>query len=107
MLPKNKALSRYLFLALVAVACSAFGADLQTARPEEVGLSPERLKRIEEVLGAKVKAREIPGYVALVARRGKVAYFEANGLQNPNTKKPMSRDSIFRIYSMTKPITSV
>ena len=107
MLPKNKPLSRTLILALVALACSAFGADLQTARPEEVGLSPERLKRIEEVLGAKVKAGEIPGYVALVARRGKVAYFEANGVQNPSTKKPMSRDSIFRIYSMTKPITSV
>ena len=47
------------------------------------------------------------GYVALVARRGKVVYYEAYGVQNPNTKKAMSRDAIFRIYSMTKPITSV
>ena len=59
------------------------------------------------MLGAKVDAGEIPGYVALVARRGKVAYFEAYGAQNPNTKAPMTRDSIFRIYSMTKPLTSV
>ena len=50
---------------------------------------------------------EIPGYVALVARRGKVVYFNAHGVQNPKTGKPMSRDAIFRIYSMTKPVTSV
>ncbi len=104
---KKISLPKYLFLAILAVAFSAFGADLEKARPEDVGLSAKRLNRIEEVLGAKVKAGEIPGYVALVARRGKVVYFEANGVQNPNTGKPMSRDSIFRIYSMTKPITSV
>lgn len=104
---KKNSLSKYFFLAVLAVACSAFGADLEKAKPEDVGLSSQRLNRIEEVLGAKVKAGEIPGYVALVARKGKVVYFEANGVQDPNSKKPMSRDSIFRIYSMTKPITSV
>jgi len=100
-------LRKYLLLLLLAATFPASGADLEKARPEDVGLSSTRLDRIEEVLGAKVKAGEIPGYVALVARRGKVAYFEANGVQDPNTRKPMSRDSIFRIYSMTKPITSV
>jgi CubicO group peptidase (beta-lactamase class C family) len=88
--------------ALVAVA-----ADLPRAKPESVGLSSERLDNIRKVLGAKVDSGEIPGYVALVARRGKVAYFESYGVQNPNTRKPMSRDAIFRIYSMTKPVTSV
>ncbi len=88
-------------------ACLTVAADLPRAKPEDVGLSSARLDNIRKVLGAKVDAGEIPGYVALVARRGKVAYFEAYGAQNPNTKAPMSRESIFRIYSMTKPITSV
>ncbi len=103
----NKLIRNFVLLALFAVAACAYGADLQRVKPESVGLSSKRLDRIGEVLDAKVKAGEIPGYVALVARRGKIAYFEANGVQNPNTGKTMSRDSIFRIYSMTKPLTSV
>lgn len=94
-------------IVLWLIACIAIAADLPRTRPEAVGLSSDRLENIRKVLGAKVDAGEIPGYVALVARRGKVAYFESYGMQNPNTKKPMSRDAIFRIYSMTKPITSV
>jgi len=103
----HRYVARALSALMLAAAVVASAADLTKVKPEAVGLSSERLHRIEEVLGAKVKAGEIPGYVALVARRGKIAYFEANGLQDPNTKKPMTRDSIFRIYSMTKPITSV
>ena len=94
-------------LLLWFVAVAVIAADLPRAKPESVGLSSERLDNIRKVLGAKVDAGEIPGYVALVARRGKVAYFEAYGVQNPNTRKPMTRDAIFRIYSMTKPVTSV
>jgi CubicO group peptidase (beta-lactamase class C family) len=94
-------------IALSLVACLAIAADLPRTKPEAVGLSSERLDNIRKALGAKVDAGEIPGYVALVARRGKVAYFESYGLQNPNTSKRMSRDAIFRIYSMTKPVTSV
>ena len=89
------------------VAVAVIAADLPRAKPESVGLSSQRLDNIRKVLGAKVDAGEIPGYVALVARRGKVAYFEAYGVQDPNTRKPMTRESIFRIYSMTKPVTSV
>jgi CubicO group peptidase (beta-lactamase class C family) len=94
-------------IALCLIAFAAIAADLPRAAPDTVGLSAERLANIRRVLGAKVDAGEIPGYVALVARRGKVAYFDAYGVQNPNTKKPMTPDAIFRIYSMTKPITSV
>lgn len=104
---KKRLLSVSLQLALLVASISAFGADLQYVKPENVGLSSNRLDRIAEVFDAKVKAGEIPGYVALVARRGKVAYFKAHGAQNPNTGEAMSRDSIFRVYSMTKPITSV
>jgi len=93
-------------IACSLVAMSVIAAEIPRANPETVGLSSERLGRIGQVLNAKVDSGEIPGYVALVARKGKVAYFEAYGTQNPNTKAPMTRDSIFRIYSMTKPITS-
>ncbi len=92
---------------LWSMALVVAAADLAQARPEEVGLSAQRLENIRKVLGAKVDAGEVPGYVALVARRGKVVYYDAYGLQNPNTNVPMTRESIFRIYSMTKPITSV
>lgn len=94
-------------VALWLVALVAVAVELPRSKPEAVGLSSDRLENIRKVIGAKVDAGEIPGYVALVARRGKVAYFEAYGIQNPNTKRKMSRDSIFRIYSMTKPVTSV
>jgi CubicO group peptidase (beta-lactamase class C family) len=89
------------------VAFAVLAVDLPRAKPESVGISSERLENIRNVLGAQVDAGVIPGYVALVARHGKVVYYESYGVQNPNTKKPMSKDSIFRIYSMTKPITSV
>jgi CubicO group peptidase (beta-lactamase class C family) len=94
-------------IAVWFVAFAVLAADLPRVKPESVGLSSERLENIRKVIGAKVDAGIIPGYVALVARHGKVVYYEAYGVQNPNTKKAMSRDAIFRIYSMTKPITSV
>src|SRR3546814_380993 len=97
-------------LALVCVLFSPFAvpaAELPRADPAAVGLSPERLARIEARIRADIEKQVIPGAVLLVARQGKVAYFEAFGAQDPTTKAPMRRDSIFRIYSMTKPITSV
>ncbi len=94
-------------LVLWLFAFVAVAADLPRGDPESVGLSPERLARIKEVFDAKVKNGDFPGYVALVARKGKVVYHEAYGIQNLASGAPMTRDSIFRIYSMTKPITSV
>ena len=85
----------------------AMAADLPRAKPEQVGLSSERLARITALLKADVEAKKIPGAVLLVARHGKIAHFEAVGKLDPAGNTPMSRDAIFRIYSMTKPITSV
>ena len=85
----------------------AMAADLPRAKPEQVGLSSERLARITALLKADVEAKKIPGAVLLVARHGKIAHFEAVGKLDPAGDTPMSRDAIFRIYSMTKPITSV
>jgi CubicO group peptidase (beta-lactamase class C family) len=80
---------------------------LPTARPEQVGLSSERLGQLTAILKADVKKGVIPGAIILVARHGKVAWFETVGVRDPATRAPMSRDAIFRIYSMTKPITSI
>ena len=87
-----------------AVAARAASA---TASPEEVGLSPERLERIAATIQRSVDDGRIAGGVALVARHGQIAYFQAVGMADREAKKPMRTDSIFRICSMSKPITSV
>ena len=80
---------------------------LPTATPEEVGLSRERLARIAPALSRQIEAKSFPGAVAIVARKGRIAYFEAIGQLDPRSATPMSKDAIFRLYSMTKPFTSV
>ena len=82
-------------------------SELVFAPAAEVGLCPDRLQGVARVLQAEVDSGRLPGAVALVARRGKVALFESLGQQNPGTGEAMTRDSIFRIYSMTKPVVSV
>ena len=94
-------------IAAALCALCALAQPLPTARPDSVGLSSERLARIGQWLQGEIDAKRIPGAVVLVARNGKVAYYEALGQQDPASPKPMARDSIFRIYSMTKPLVSV
>jgi CubicO group peptidase (beta-lactamase class C family) len=103
---KTKTLWLAALLCLLTVAI-AQAQGLQTVKPEQVGLSSERLGRIMTVLRNDVEKGTYPGAILLVARHGKVAWFETVGLRDPETKAPMTRDTIFRIYSMTKPITSV
>ncbi|MEA2063864.1 MAG: serine hydrolase domain-containing protein [Gemmatimonadota bacterium] len=83
------------------------GQGLPLAEPEEVGLSSARLNRITAVMQDYVDRQKLAGIVTLVARRGRVALFERFGVMDLESKKPMRFDSIFRIYSMTKPVTSV
>ncbi len=80
---------------------------LPSAAPADVGLCPLRAQRLLDVLQSEIDRQRLPGAVALVARRGKVALFEHLGRQDPAAGTPMTRDSLFRIYSMTKPIVSV
>jgi CubicO group peptidase (beta-lactamase class C family) len=82
-------------------------APLADARPEEVGLDSAALERLSAALRDRVASGHIPGAVALVARHGKVAYFESFGRLDPVSGAPMGTDAIFRIYSMTKAIVSV
>jgi len=80
---------------------------LTAAAPEEIGLSPERLARLSQVMAGEIERRRLPGGVALIARHGRVGYFESYGERDVAAGAPMTKDAIFRIYSMTKPITSV
>jgi CubicO group peptidase (beta-lactamase class C family) len=90
-----------------SVASSSGSAANVAASPEDVGLSSERLQRIANVIQKSVDEGRIAGGVALVARHGKIAYLKAVGMDDREAKKPMRTDNIFRICSMTKPITSV
>jgi CubicO group peptidase (beta-lactamase class C family) len=90
------------------LAFSALAQGLPNAnKPEDVGFSSERLKRVTDAFQSEVDKGAIPGAVVLIARKGKIAYFEAFGFQDRENKKPMTTDAIFRIASMSKPITSV
>ena len=80
---------------------------LPAAQPSAVGLCPQRTADLITVLQREIDTQRLPGAVVLVARRGKVALFESLGEQDPATAIPMHKDSIFRIYSMTKPLVSV
>jgi CubicO group peptidase (beta-lactamase class C family) len=75
--------------------------------PEAAGLAPARLERIDALIRAAVERRQIAGGVALLARHGKLGYLQAIGRQDVEAKKPMAADTLFRIASMTKPVTSV
>ena len=85
---------------------SAKAANLTTS-PETVGLSSERLERISRAIQKSIDESRISGAVSLVARRGKIAYVKAFGMADREARKPMQTDNLFRICSMTKPITSV
>jgi CubicO group peptidase (beta-lactamase class C family) len=80
---------------------------LPSSTPQAIGLSPPALARLSQVLRGEIERKRLPGAVALIARRGRIGYLEAHGVQAPGSDAPMRTDSIFRIYSMTKAITSV
>jgi CubicO group peptidase (beta-lactamase class C family) len=97
-----------LLLALASVLClaaAAVAAELPTAEPAGQGII--RLDRISAYFTAEAAKKRIPGAVVMIARNGRVVYDQAFGLRDPATGAPMRTDSIFRIYSMTKPITGV
>jgi CubicO group peptidase (beta-lactamase class C family) len=89
------------------VSGRVFAADLPHARPEEVGMSSERLARIGEVLKADIAAGRIPGAVIAIARHGKLVALEAYGWRDKAASVAMTTDTIFNIASMTKPMATV
>ena len=90
----------------VLTAVPSWGQTLSTAEPESVGMSSERLERLTSTLEGYVSDERIAGAVAIVARKGKIAYLEAVGMRDRESNSPMELDSIFRIASQTKALTS-
>ena len=86
---------------------TAWAQSLPTAKPEQVGMSAQRLDRVGQSFKAQIERGRFPGAVVVVMRKGKVAYFETFGQLDPATGAKMPKDAIFRLYSMTKPFTSV
>ena len=80
---------------------------LPHARPESLGLSSIRLQRMSDAFKREIDKGTLPGATVMVARRGQIGWFDALGRQSPAGSAPMAHDSIFRIFSMTKPIVSV
>src|SRR5258705_1658005 len=100
---------RILATTLCLLASGAAFADdpLPRAKPEEVGLSSERLARISATLKADIEAGRIPGAVIAIARHGKLVALDAYGWRDKAAGIPMTTDTIFNIASMTKPMTAV
>ncbi len=103
----SHALFRTFFcIALLAVAPAAPAQSLRPGSPEAVGMSAERLARLDEALAAYVDSEQLAGSVTLVARRGQIAYFKAFGRRDREGNAPMQTDAIFRIASQSKAIVS-
>ena len=96
-----------LLVSTLVMASSGNGNGLRMAKPEEAGLAPERLERIGQVMQKHIAENHIAGAIGLIARRGKIGYFESWGMMDKENGKPMKKDAIFRIYSMTKAVTGV
>ena len=96
-----------MFVLVFLLAVATAWAQVPAAAPDEVGMSTERLDRIGEMIQRAIDAKQISGAVTVVARRGRVAHFEARGLMDIEANAPMRKDAIFPIASMTKPVTGV
>jgi CubicO group peptidase (beta-lactamase class C family) len=101
----SRVLLVWMWLGIAVEAALAQG--LAPARPEEVDLSPERLKRLTGAFRGYVENGKLAGAVVLIARRGKVAYLQSFGWSDKESQASMREDAIFRIASQTKPIVSV
>jgi CubicO group peptidase (beta-lactamase class C family) len=108
---EEDALSRrrfFFFSLIVLCAIAALAQELpKISRPEEAGFSSERIARITQYFQAEVDNGSLPGAVVIVARSGKIVYRQAIGYQDREKKMPMKVDAMFRIFSMSKPVTSV
>ena len=95
------------YVAVMALPLTSYAGAVPAGTPEEVGLSTERLQRVTQVMSKHIEAGDVAGAVTLVARRGRIAHLEAQGFADIESRTPMSTDNIFRLASMSKPITAV
>jgi CubicO group peptidase (beta-lactamase class C family) len=101
--------SRALIASLLSAILSsqAFAASLALSKAEDAGISSERLQRIHPLIQSHIDSKDLSGAVTLVVRRGKLVHFEAQGSTDFESRQPMRTDTLFRMASMTKPITAV
>ena len=95
------------FLAMALLVMPVLSEPLVKVKPEDVGLSSERLQRINQMIQRHINAGDMAGAVAVVSRKGKLAYVTAQGVMDLETKQPVSPATMFRVASMTKPVTGV
>ncbi len=102
-------LKRGLFVLLAAFFSfhPIFATEIPYGDPAEMGFSAEGLAKIQPAMQALVDSGKFVGVLTLIARKGKIVHFETAGLRDRESDKPMTEDTLFRIYSMTKPVTSV
>ena len=100
-------LSAFVFAPSAVLLQARTPVTLSDGRAEEVGMSTQRLDKITSVFTKEINDKKLPGAVVIVARKGRVVYQNAFGLRDPKKSDPMGVDTIFRIYSMTKPLMSV
>src|ERR1700712_3136445 len=91
----------------LCLSTQSFADSAVQTRPEEAGLSAAGLARIDAYLNNEIATDKIPGALMMIERHGKLGYYARFGVRDPGTKAPMSDDTLFRIYSMSKPVTSV
>src|SRR5215470_12617093 len=102
---KRHALSVIILSAIMTLPLAAQAADpLPRAKPEDVGMSSQRLALIAKTVNAEIARDQLPGAVLMIARRGKLAYAEIFGYRDKAAGAPMQADAIFNIASMTKPM---
>ncbi|MBT4492379.1 MAG: beta-lactamase family protein [Gammaproteobacteria bacterium] len=98
---------------LIAVICTlvicqlTFAEKLGTTRPERMGMSSERLERVNDMSRRYVEEGKLAGAITMINRGGKIVHFEAIGNRGADDPRPLEKDDLFRIYSMSKPITAV
>ncbi|WP_051670139.1 serine hydrolase domain-containing protein [Bryobacter aggregatus] len=94
-------------VAVLLLACLGLSAAVPEGKADELGFSKERLTRIHQTIQQHIDSKQIAGAVTLVARKGKIANFEAHGAFDLESNKPMAKNSVFRIWSMSKPVAGV
>jgi CubicO group peptidase (beta-lactamase class C family) len=94
-------------VALAMLALPLAAGSVPLGKPEDVGMSAERLKRVDQMIQRRIDAGDMTGAVTIVARKGRVVHLEALGVMDLETKKPVTKDTLFRVASMTKPVTGL
>ena len=106
---KTPMMHRFVLATLVCAVMTLplSAGSVATGKPEEAGMSAERLSRVRDAVQRHIDAKAVTGAVTLVTRNGRLVHFESHGTMDPESKTPMPKDGIFRLASMSKPITAV